>query len=497
MNNLVPGHHAARTFKQKLRHFALAAITLFSAQALAVTNVSVSSLAELATAAQASDQVVTMTPGVYTMGDYLTQDIIDANLASGIPLDTNSFIEFSGSDNTFIMTGVEIKIDTALMWELGDLKYASEFYLSGDNIEIQALTVTDEVVDTNATAWDAERLEYVTKNAGQQGINTFQLGGTDNTLKDVTIETQGGSLYGVGNFCGKGANSNINNVDMRKHSAINVRLATNATIDGLTLDHNTYGHGIHIHDSSNTSVKNSYLEAAVRGADDMKTDTSGCFYDNGFKSVWTDTVPDNGQMKSLSEDGVRTYSQGGSVTIDNVHVKHFRSCFSVRQTSSAVINGGRAEACEIGIYSGKNDQIGQTTPVEVDALYGPAVVMETGNPQVNVLLRGDESSIYGPAYLALVQEYGDLQMHRYNNEQRTIDAKVRIGSWYQTCVLTGSPCPAAPVGFVENAAASDVYATVKVGMPVRMESTTDNCHVTTEVGTNAINKGSNNSRTYE
>src|SRR6266550_3885363 len=82
-----------------------------AAAAPAKTNtLAISSLAELAKAGTQSDQTVKMKAGLYRLRDFIPLESIPARQKAM----QWQFITFSGSNNTFDLTGVTIELDTAL-----------------------------------------------------------------------------------------------------------------------------------------------------------------------------------------------------------------------------------------------------------------------------------------------------------------------------------------------------------------------------------------------
>ena len=172
--------------------------------AIGVSGATISSVASLASSAGNSNQTIVMTPGVYQMDDYLTPTVIANTVADSRGY--SAMINFSGSNNTFDFTGVTIEVDTDLLDDFGTK--VMEFYVTGDNVHIKGLTVTDIG-------------ELSTFSGGQ----SFTVDGEDNTIEGVTLNVRGSSPYGYGDLLGKG---NPNLVAMQKHSGM--------LIEGLNID---------------------------------------------------------------------------------------------------------------------------------------------------------------------------------------------------------------------------------------------------------------------
>lgn len=124
-------------FKMNKMLFVLS-LTLFATFG-AIGQTTISSVAELATAAGNSNQNIVMAPGIYQMEDYLTPEVIENTVPDAN--NRHAMIEFSGSNNNFDLTGVTIEINSELLNDYGTR--IIELYVTGDFVNIKGLTVTD------------------------------------------------------------------------------------------------------------------------------------------------------------------------------------------------------------------------------------------------------------------------------------------------------------------------------------------------------------------
>ena len=147
-------------------------ISLIPSIAVANTAVTVSSIADLRTYASQSDVTVTMTPGTYAL-DGPTAD----------------FIDFSGNNSTYDLTGVTLEVDTE---ELNSHQFATVVVVSGDGTTLRGMTL--KMVHTslrgedawgNTREWSARRSSVVVKVTGD-----------DTLIRDCEITTGGSYPYG-------------------------------------------------------------------------------------------------------------------------------------------------------------------------------------------------------------------------------------------------------------------------------------------------------------
>ncbi|MDF7797959.1 LamG domain-containing protein [Pontiellaceae bacterium B1224] len=332
---------------------------------LNAVGVTVSSVAELVAAAAGSDQEVVMTPGVYQMEDYLTPAVISATVPDARM--GSAMVAFSGSNNTFDLTGVTIEVNTEL---LNDFRTkVMEFYVTGSSNVIKGLTVTD--LGDSPTA---------------SGGQSFVVDGTNNTIQDVTLHMSGSYPYGYGDLLGKGGGSLV---AMRKHSGM---LITGLDINILdcSIYSRSFGHLFFIQGGRNVYFENCYAEAVTRTTDEMLAETSGPAFDVDFAAVYANydgqKVITPGYTKSLSECGFRTYGSGGpggyttgAHTFVNCRAKDCRIGFALTRIDGDIL----VQDCEtIGCEAGYNVDGVTIENSRGDAVNGPLLYL---NGQVSTV----------------------------------------------------------------------------------------------------------------
>lgn len=202
------------------------------------TTVTVNSVAELMQYAGEDNFNVTMTPGTY----WMTGPPESPAPVSG---DQWKFLEFSGTNSTFDLTGVTIKVDTQELSYYGGVS-VRVVDISGDGVVIDGLTFQMEKVTMNGVDAFGDPKEWT---AGRSSV-VFQLTGSNTEIKNCNITTGGSYPYGYGDAFGKGVrpqSGGVTNAAFIAHSKQSGFLitggASNVTLDHVTLNMRSYGHG--------------------------------------------------------------------------------------------------------------------------------------------------------------------------------------------------------------------------------------------------------------
>ena len=185
--------------------------------------------------------------------------------------------------------------------------------------------------------------------------------------------------YGYGDLLGKGG---PNLVPLRKQSGIQV-LGSRSLLRRCKVFSRAFGHCFYIQAGEETRLEDCYAEGSVRSTTAMLADTSGPAFDLGFRSVYQNRggrftiVP--GYMKSLSEDGFRTYGGAGSVTLTNCIAVNTRAGFEIGAKDDAktntVIDNCEARGCERSYLIGSHTIIRRSRG---DITHGPLLYLRGG-----------------------------------------------------------------------------------------------------------------------
>jgi len=138
----------------------------------------------------------------------------------------------------------------------------------------------------------------------------------------------------------------------------------------------------------------------MRSTDDMLSETSGPAYDNDFASVYENRKGEKkitpGYMKSLCEDGFRSYGAGG-LTFVNCTAKNMRGGFELR-TRDARLENCEAISCERGFWIGSDSKV---TNCRGNAEYGPLLYVEGRDAKIEMELLPAESDMTVHALAAI------------------------------------------------------------------------------------------------
>lgn len=352
-------------------------------------SVTVSSIARLAEVAAGNGRQVTMTPGVYRMADYLTEEVL-AKIAKGVDRSQSRppvpMFVFEGNDNRFDLRNVTIEIDTSLYAKLPQRGYTRCLIVQGGGNTIDGLT-----------------LRNTGPNQGSGG-NILSIAGEGNTLENVTLQVQGSFPWGYGDLLGKGG---PNLVNLQKQSGIQV-LGSRSLLRRCKVFSRAFGHCFYIQAGDDIRIEDCHAEGVMRSTTEMLMDTSGPAVDLGFKSVYENRDGryqiQPGYTKSLVEDGFRTYGGAGNVTLVNCTAIHTRSGFEIGAKDDSpkktYIENCLAKGCERGFLLGSHVVVRRSRG---DISHGPLLYLRGGlNSDVELELAGarPESTVHAIATLA-------------------------------------------------------------------------------------------------
>lgn len=337
--------------------------------------VEVSSLAGLADAAAKSGSEIRVKPGVYRMADYLTDSVLaEIRMAvAGQPgRPPVPMFVFRGDGNRIDCTDAVIEIDTSLYKKLPP-GYTRCLIVAGSGNTISGLSVRN-----------------TGPNEGSGG-NILSLSGERTTLENVTIRVHGSFPYGYGDLLGKGG---PNLVNIQKQSGIQV-LGNHSVVRRCKVFSRAFGHCFYIQEGGNIRLEDCYAEGAVRSTSEMLCDVSGPAFELGFRSVYENRdgrfVISPGYIKSLSEDGFRTYGGAGRVEIINCTAVNTRAGFEIgardEEASKTLVENCVARGCERGFLIGSRTIVRRSRG---DIVHGPLLYLRGGrDSEVELELIGD------------------------------------------------------------------------------------------------------------
>ncbi len=333
-----------KKLKRKCRYIILPIlmVLLYPTHSINAQTTVVSTLEEFRIAVQNSNQEIVLEAGNYYLED----------------LPSNSrVINCTGSGNTIDMTGARINTLVGSIREV-------YFIISGDNNVIRNGAIEDfyrngldEVTDFSAYNNDRDNLAY-----GLRGDPIMSITGNQNLVEGLEMIVKGSFPYGYGSQYGIGSQ---NTFGLSKRCGILVTGIDGGgignTLDGITMYHYAFGHGIFMQSgATETTIKNCYIEGRMRLSDDMYNDTEtyDLPYLTDYKFPTGDgswrlpfeesyDIPYN-HVYPLSEDGIRSYNNTGSVTVENCTVKQMRGGIRLYLASSATVKNSQAIDCGSG-----------------------------------------------------------------------------------------------------------------------------------------------------
>lgn len=374
-----------------------------SAPAWGKPEIAVSSLAELAMASKGSEQVIVMKPGSYQLTDYLP--------LSGTPEKRKQkdwpLFSFTGSNNMFRMEGVVIEVDTALRAALRPPVHTDEFVVTGASNIFQGVTITN------------------IGNGTSPGGAALAIRGDGNTLRDCTLYVRGSFPYGYGDLFGKGGPDVIAH---KKKSGLLVT-GNGTSLFGCKLYMQSFGHGYFVQkDAGDVRFEDCYVEGVMRATDDMLQETSGPAHKVGFRTVAKNRDGVNkvtpGYMKSLSEDGFRTYGQHRNLSFKNCTAKNMRGGFELRTKTSVQLEGCTAIGCERAFWISSGTSL---KDCRGDAQYGPLLFVEGENAsaKIELLPAQSEKNVHA---LATIQGKGHQVTIKASGEgKRSRELPILVG----------------------------------------------------------------------
>ena len=353
------------------------------------SEIEVSSLAELARAAAQDGQQIRLKAGVYRMADYLTDPVlteIRANVDRKQKRPPVPMFVFRGNDNHIDCAGAIIEIDTTLYKKLPGGGYVRCLIVAGSGNTLTGLAIRN-----------------TGPNQGSGG-NILSLAGERTTLEDVILHVNGSFPYGYGDLLGKGG---PNLVSIQKQSGIQV-LGSGSVLRRCRVFSRALGHCFYIQVGGNIRLEDCYAEGTMRATSDMLRDTAGPAFDLGFRSVYENRdgrhVITPGYVKSLVEDGFRTYGNAGRVTLLNCTAINTRAGFEIgapdNAPEKALLENCVARGCERAFLIGSQTIVRRSRG---DIAHGPLLYLRGGrDSDVELELVGDgpQSLVHAVATIA-------------------------------------------------------------------------------------------------
>jgi hypothetical protein len=431
--------------------------------------ITVDSLEALSALAHSNNVSVKLKPGVYELNDpAMGQEMDMTTFKYGWEGKNNlkvSLIHFSGNNSTYDLTGTTINLDTKLHAAFGKREIL-EVFISGDSNTVSGMTVIDKG-DTVPT----------------HGCNMMAIIGDDNTVENSRFYVHGSSPYGYGHLLGKGRGAAV---PLHKHCGVLIAGERTKFI-GNTVKQYAFGHGIYMQGAVDTLIKDCYVEGQMRTTDDMLKEKSGLAFDVDFASSYPPGKIVPGQIKTLAEDGIRTYGTGGfvagrrtaRVTVENCTTKNMRCCVCLgfEQGPSKIINCTALEYQERGFSIGTDGVIENSRG---DAMYGPLLTFlgpKAQNCKIDLELMPSVSKYPVPRVLEINGTGHVITVRNYEGKRRQKEEPIVFGEsdWGDIHLFRAPDSDPAKYSGAYNCTLTNL-----TGMPIIFSELSKNCTVVTD-----------------
>ncbi len=338
----------------------------------------IDSLDEFRTAIEQDHQKIRLKPGVYRV------DTVDPT--------ENGYVQLfavTGSGNHFDLRGVVIETPSSTQDRLPMKSHFTHTWtIFGEDNTFEGGYFRNVV--------DGGYREYVTTN------NEFFVKGDNTTFRNCTFVIRGSFPYGYSDFYGKGGASWVVHPN-NKHSFMNVQDVNGFELIDSELYQQSFGHGVHFHETKSGRIVDCSLYGTVRPTNDIIepgkaipkglnsfTETNVYSPPGRYESVGparkndyrimvrkTRPIPPN-EMIPLTEDGVRSYNNVRDILVKDTYIERFRSNVTLTGPGDYIIDSVTSrEAGNIGfeVASRRGDVIVRNT--RGDLAFDPLVDLTT------------------------------------------------------------------------------------------------------------------------
>jgi len=214
--------------------------TLVSPILFAAQNTTISTLAEFIALQDLSDQNITMKAGTYHITSETKSLFSGGDWRANVIKATGSddiwpgLFKFTGSNNTFDLTGVTFTFESTILEELPNKSHGSLIELSGTSNVWKGFDF-EEVPNDNG-----EYGEFINNSGGAM----LAINGSDHYITDLTLKSRFSRPYGFGALYGKTGSSKgmLPNLGLSKKSGLYITELTNTRFENVVIDHSGFGH---------------------------------------------------------------------------------------------------------------------------------------------------------------------------------------------------------------------------------------------------------------
>ena len=452
--------HLSETWKP----VALTLIIFFAAASESLSRpIEIGSLRDLRKASKESNQEIRMKPGHYKI--------------RGFEDTGTTVLEFTGSNNTFDLTGVTIEFQTKLFKEMTGTK-------------VHGLRMYTIMGDKNT--FIGGRFEDTGDTPPNVSVAMFFIEGHDTTFKDCFIITRGSSPYGVGDMLGKGRGAAMK---LQKHSAMAIS-GDRPYIKDCKFRIRSYGHGIHVHGSQDAHFDGVIMMGDQRNTSDVYDSKDPLMKKFDYKFQYPDWKKEQplprDEMFGLTEDGIRAYLEGedkdtgerrrtGHILVENCAINGMRGGITLAIGGSATVRDSVAINCSHGFSLPSNSTIENC---RANVTNGPALSLpyaHKGNCEIEIELLEHLGEEVGTHPLAEITG---------SSHKITFTTKARATARLRPIVV-GSTGARYSEGADEKNRAHEIEIDNRTDHPVILNASSSNCKVKSK-GKILEDKGKNN-----
>ncbi|MCD8260960.1 MAG: hypothetical protein LUD15_05270 [Bacteroides sp.] len=183
----------------------------------------------------------------------------------------------------------------------------------------------------------------------------------------------------------------------------------------------SFGHGFFIQKSAGDIwFENCYVEGELRTTDDIMKEINGPAFDVNFRT-WTanrqgEYAVTPGYMKSLCEEGFRTYNQDNkNITFINCTAKNTRGGFELRTNGGVRLENCTTIGTERAYWVGNGAVLKNC---KGDANYGPLLFLEGNDVEVDLTVVPGESDRLVHSFITVQGSNNKVLLRPYEGENR-------------------------------------------------------------------------------
>lgn len=258
----------------KVTHCLLPILLLLSQTAF--SQQTISSLAEFIELQDASNQNIKMQPGTYHISSSSKALFDGDDWRINVEGDWPGLFNFTGSNNTFDLSGVTFTFDSTIINEMRNLAHGNLVELGGSNNEWIGFNLQELPGDDGTYGF------YIHVSGG----TVVQITGNGHEFQDLTVKARYSHPYGFGSIYGKTGSSagSLPNSRLGKKSGLLLTELTDSSFDNVLVDHSAFGHTLFFNGPIDDVVmENVTVIAESRSTNDLR--------DNGIDGTDRNGVP--------------------------------------------------------------------------------------------------------------------------------------------------------------------------------------------------------------